>query len=180
MLTVPGGREKDPPHMKIKLTDRLIRTRRPPAIGRLIIADTAVPGLRLRINPASTKNPDGLRYWLLRYGPRQPAERSAVLGPYPALSPAEARRRSTDIGNATTKGIDLLAEEQHQVEERRKEAHYSRGRRGRSRFRHHIYPARGNRLIGEIRRADVVELLARIQHDERRRFRSATATGACS
>ena len=40
--------------MKTKLTDRFIRTRKPPTKGRLIIADTAVPGLSLRINPASS------------------------------------------------------------------------------------------------------------------------------
>jgi hypothetical protein len=48
--------------MKAKLTDRLIRTRKPPAAGRLIITDTVVLGLSLRINAASTKNPDGLRH----------------------------------------------------------------------------------------------------------------------
>ena len=53
--------------MKTKLTNRLILTRKPPASGRLIISDTAVPGLSLRINPGSTQNPKGLRYWLLRY-----------------------------------------------------------------------------------------------------------------
>ena len=56
--------------MKIKLTDRFIRTRKPPAIGgRLIITDIVVRGLSLRINPASSKNPEGLRYWLFRYRP---------------------------------------------------------------------------------------------------------------
>ena len=85
--------------MKIKLTDRFIRTRKPPAIGgRLIITDTVVRGLSLRINPASTKNPEGLRYWLFRYRPRGEGQQSSVLGPYPALSLADARRRAGDIG----------------------------------------------------------------------------------
>ena len=73
--------------MKTKLTDRLIRTRKPPATGRLIIADTAVPGLSLRINPASTKNPDGLRYWL---SPLPPAASGAALHrprPLPRFEP---------------------------------------------------------------------------------------------
>ena len=86
--------------MKTKLTDRLIRTRKPPATGRLIITDTVVSGLSIRINPASTKNPDGLRYWLFRYRPRGQAQRSSVLGPYPALGLADARRRAGDISNA--------------------------------------------------------------------------------
>src|SRR5262249_23263788 len=106
--------------MKIKLTDRLIRTRKPPTAGRLIFTDTVVGGLSLRINPASTKNPEGLRYWFLRYRPRGQAQRSSVLGPYPALSLADARRRAGDIANAATKGIDLLADEERQAEERRK------------------------------------------------------------
>src|SRR6516225_11660416 len=106
--------------MKTKLTDRFIRTRKPPASSRLIITDTALPGLSLRINPASSKNPDGLRYWLLRYRPRHQEQRSTVLGPYPALSLAYARQRAGDIVNAAKKGIDLIAEEKRQAEDRQK------------------------------------------------------------
>jgi Arm DNA-binding domain len=95
--------------MKTKLTDRFIRTRKPPASGRLIMTDTAVPGLSLRINPASTKNPDGLRFWLLRYRPRHQAQRSTVLGPYPPLSLADARQRAGDIVNAAKKVVRALA-----------------------------------------------------------------------
>jgi integrase len=171
--------------MKTKLTDRLIRTRKPPAHGRLIMTDTAVPGLSLRINPASTKNPDGLRYWLLRYRPRYQAQRSTVLGPYPALSLADARQRASDIVNAAKKGIDLLAEEKREAEERRKaearartireigedylthvEGHLRSYRNIDSRFRNHIFPALGNRLIGDVRQADIVELLDKLQHHD--------------
>ena len=169
--------------MKIKLTDRFIRTRKPPAKGRLIITDTALPGLSLRINPASSKNPDGLRYWLLRYRPRHQEQRSTVLGPYPALSLAYARQRAGDIVNVAKKGIDLIAEEKRQAEDRQKAEAMARtisevGNdylahiRGRlksyqnisSRFRNHIFPALGNRLIGEVRRVDIVELLDKLQH----------------
>jgi integrase len=171
--------------MKTKLTDRFIRTRKPPANGRIVIADTAVPGLSLRINPASSKNPDGLRYWLFRYRPRHQARRSTVLGPYPALSLAEARQRAGDISNAANKGIDLLAEEERQAEERRKvearartirevgddylshvEGHLKSYRDINSRFRNHIFPALGHRLIGDVRRADIVELLDKLQHED--------------
>jgi integrase len=170
--------------MKTRLTDRFIRTRKPPATGRFVVTDTAVPGLSLRINPASTKNPDGLRYWLLRYRPRHQVQRSTVLGPYPAVGLADARERAGDIVHAATKGIDLLAEEQRQVEERRKadvrnrtireigdeylthvEKQLKSYRDIRSRFRNHIFPALGHRLIGEVRRADIVELLDKIQHE---------------
>jgi integrase len=167
--------------MKAKLTDRFIRTRKTPATGRLIITDTAVPGLSLRINPASTKNPKGLRYWLLRYRPRHHVQRSTGLGPYPTLSLSEARQRARDIVN---KGIDLVAVEERQAEERRRaegkartirevgedylahvEGHLKSYRDINSRFRNHIFPALGHRLIGEVRRADIVELLDKVQHD---------------
>jgi integrase len=169
--------------MKTKLTDRFIRTRKPPASGRLIITDTALPGLSLRINPASTKNPDGLRYWLLRYRPRHQEQRSTVLGPYPALSLAYARQRAGDIANAAKKGIDLLAEEKRQAEDRQKaearartisevgndylahiKGHLKSYQSISSRFRNHIFPALGSRLIGEVRRGDIVELLDKLQH----------------
>jgi len=171
--------------MKTKLTDRFIRTRKPPASGRLIVTDTAVPGLSLRINPASNKNPEGLRFWLLRYRPRHQARRSSVLGPYPALSLADARQRAGDIVNAANKGIDLLAEEERHAEERRKVEAMARtirevgddylahvkgqlkSYRGvESRFRNHIFPGLGHRLIGDVRRADVVDLLDKLQHND--------------
>jgi integrase len=171
--------------MKTKLTDRFIRTRKPPTTGRLIVTDTAVPGLSLRINPASTKNPDGLRYWLLRYRPRHQARRSTVLGPYPTLTLADARQRAGDVVNAGNKGIDLLAEEEREAKERRKvearartirevgddylahvNGHLKSYRNINSRFRNHIFPALGHRVIGDVRRADIVELLDKIQHDE--------------
>jgi integrase len=168
--------------VKIKLTDRFIRTRKPPSTGRLIITDTVVRGLSLRINPASTKNPEGLRYWLFRYRPRGQGQRSCVLGPYPALGLADARCRAGDIGNAATKGIDLLAAEKRQTEERRKAEARARTvgdvaadylahvkalksyRDIKSRLQNHIFPALGHRLIGDIRQADIVELLDKVQH----------------
>jgi hypothetical protein len=150
--------------MKTKLTDRFVRTRKPPAGGRLIMTDTAVPGLSFRINPASRKNPDGLRYWLLRYHPRHQAQRSTVLGPYPALSLADARQRAADIVNMARKGIDLLAEEKRQAGKKRKaearartiretgedylahvEGRLKSYRNINSRFRNYIFPALGNR-----------------------------------
>ena len=169
--------------MKTKLTDRFIRTRKLPAKGRLIITDAALPGLSLRVNPASRKNPDGLRYWLLRYRPRHQEQRATVLGPYPALSLADARERAGDIVNAAKKGIDLIAEEKRQAEDRQKaearartirdvgndylahiRGHLKSHQSINSHFRHHIFPALGNRLIGEVRRADIVELLDELQH----------------
>jgi integrase len=181
-VSTPPAR-KEIMHMKAKLTDRFIRTRKPHATRRLIVTDTVVSGLTFRINPPSPKNPDGLRYWLFRYRPRRQAQRSSVLGPYPAVSLADARQRAGDIANAAKKGIDLLAEEERQVEEQRKAAARARTVRQvgddylahvkalksyrdiRGRFYNHIFPALGHRLIGEVKQADIVELLDKIQHE---------------
>src|SRR5262249_46592423 len=126
---------------------------------------------------------EGLRYWFLRYRPRGQAQRSSVLGPYPALSLADARRRAGDIANAATKGIDLLADEERQAEERRKAEARARTVREagedylahvkalksyrdiRGRLYNHIFPALGHRLIGQIRQSDIAELLDKVQHD---------------
>ena len=101
------------------------------------------------------------------------------------MSLADARQRAGDIVSAANKGIDLLAEEERQVEERRKaearartiqevgddylahvEGHLKSYRDINSRFRNHIFPALGHRLIGDVQRADIVELLDKIQHDD--------------
>ncbi len=170
--------------MKTKLTDKFLNSARcrPPAEGRVAIADATVPGLALRLNASTTKNPQGLRQWFLRYRPRGQAQRAAVLGHYPALTLANAHERARDILNAARQGVDLLAEEARQAEERKAaEARrrtvrqvaedYLAGIEGKlrsyrdieSRFANHILPRFGDRLIGEVRRGEIVEFLDDLQ-----------------
>jgi integrase len=163
--------------MKIKLTDKYILARKPSANSRLVIADTVVPGLSLRINPAS-------RSWLLRYTPKGRSRCAVGLGTYPAMGLAAARKRAGDIVAAARNGRDLIAEEDRAIEAlRRAEAKAktvevvatdylvdvkTRLRSWRSiesRFKNHILPALGAKAIGEVRRSDIVELLDKMQHE---------------
>ena len=106
--------------MRRKLTDRFIKTLRPPASGRLVVADSEAQGLSLRITPTAAKS------WLVRFRlPRQP-QTACVVGPYPAISLAEARERARDIVTAAKKGRDLPAEEKRLEAERQKAAATSR------------------------------------------------------
>ena len=53
--------------MSIKLTDRFLTSRKPPATGRAIYTDSTVPGLAFRVSASTARNPEGRRDWLLRY-----------------------------------------------------------------------------------------------------------------
>jgi integrase len=168
--------------MSKRLTDRYIQSLRPPEVGRLVVADAAVEGLSLRITPK------GSRSWLLRYRPRGQKQQAIVLGPYPTVSLAEARERGAAVVAAAKKGQDLIelerqrAEEQRRAKERARtlrqvaqdyvahcKANLKSARQIDSWMRNHILPAIGDRVIGELRRADIVELLDRLEHQARLR-----------
>src|SRR6516225_8307470 len=102
--------------MRHRLTDRYLQTVRATS-GRLVVADTEVTGLTLRVTP------NGTRSFVVRYRPRRQAQRNFTIpGTYPALSLADARQRARDIVAAAKRGIDLIAEEQGQEIERQKAA----------------------------------------------------------
>ena len=159
-----------------RLTDRYIQSLKPPATGRLVVADAAVEGLNLRITAK------GARSWLVRYRPRQRPQRGAVLGPYPVIKLADARRRATEIVSAAKKGIDLLEEEAKQAATLKRAKARARlirdicdeflkgceklksFRQRKSYMKNHVLPAIGNRVVEDIRRADIVELLDELEH----------------
>jgi integrase len=148
-----------------------------PASGRrLVVPDAATPGLVLRI----TEN--GAMSWLVRYRPKGQAQKGATLGPYPTITLADARERALEIVAAAKKGRDLIEEEERQKEAKerararartmaevapdflRASEHLKSYRQRKSYMNNHILPAMGNRPVGEVRRADVVELLDEIEH----------------
>jgi hypothetical protein len=166
--------------MSHRLTDRYLQTVRAPATGRLVVADTEVTGLTLRVTP------NGTRSFVVRYRPRRQAQRNFTIpGTYPALSLAEARQRARDIVAAAKRGIDLIAEEKIQEAERQKaeatartirelaaeyverhcKPHQRRWRDQELRLNNHVIPALGDRAAASIRRADIVELLDGLQHE---------------
>jgi integrase len=163
--------------MGIKLTDRFLASRKAPLKGRSIYTDSIVPGLTFRVSAATASNPSGRRDWLLRYRPRRQRQRAAGLGSYPAVSLAKARERAGEIIAAAKRGIDLIAAEERDAEARHAAeskaqplceiaiAYLENVKRLRSwrdiesRTRCHIIPKFGDKPIGEITRADVVEFL---------------------
>src|SRR5690348_13264502 len=161
--------------MAKRLTDKFLTSLKAQATGRLAIADSVVPGLCMRVTQK------GAMSWLVRYRPRRQAQRGVVLGPYhprgQGISLADARQRATEIIAAAKRGVDLIEEEARRAEaiERAKAKTRSVAQVGedflkagerlkshrqrKSYFRNHILPAIGDRIVADIKRADVVELL---------------------
>jgi integrase len=170
--------------MTVKLTDRFLTSRKAPAAGRLTFTDRTVPGLAFRVSACTTFNPEGRRDWLLRYRPRRQAQKAVALGAYPAVSLSKARQRAGEIIAAANRGVDLIAVEEHEAEARRAaeakarplseiaSAYLDSVKRLRSwrsiesRTRCHIIPKLGNKPIGEVTRADVVEFLDDLERAE--------------
>jgi integrase len=170
--------------MSVKLTDRFLTSRKAPPTGRAIYTDATVPGLAFRVGAGTTFNPEGRRDWLLRYRPRRQAQKAVGLGTYPALSLAQARQRAGEIITAAKRGVDLIALEEHEVEARRIAEAKARPlseiaaaylhsvkclrswRSIESRIRCHIIPKLGNKPIGEVMRADVVEFLDDLERED--------------
>lgn len=171
--------------MRKKLNDLFVRTRKPPPSGRLVIVDTDVRGLALRITSK------GARSWLIRYRikgeprlpERAPRQRSVVME---KATLAEARQRAREIIAAAKRGVDLLAEEKREALERAIAAasgrtvhelateyvdkhckpHQRRWRDTELRLNNHVLPTLGDKMVGEVRRADVVELLDLLEHEK--------------
>jgi integrase len=163
--------------MKAKLTDRFLSSRKAPPTGRVIYTDATVPGLAFRVSAATKSNPEGRRDWLLRYRPRRQAQKAVAIGAYPAVSLSKARQRAGEIVAAAKCGIDLVAVEERQAEARRaalakarplseianayleRVKHLRSWRSIESHTRCHIIPKLGNKCVGEVTRADVVDFL---------------------
>jgi hypothetical protein len=165
--------------MKHKLTDRYLQTVKAPPTGRLVVADTEVKGLSVRITP------NGTRTFLVRYRLPKQAQRSyTVPGTYPATTLAEARQRARDVVAAAKRGLDLVAEEERAAAARQKteatartvseliaeyvekqcRPHHRSWRGVELLLLNHVAPVLGSRPANSIRRADIVELLDGLQH----------------
>ena len=164
--------------MRNKLTDRYLQSLKPPAAGRLEIVDTDAPGLVLRVTP------NGIKSWAIRYTPKGFGQERDTYGTYPAVSLGAARQRARDISAAAARGIDLPAAEQREREDQRKsdnrphtvgdllDEYVDRYCKPNQRkwtltarmFDSHVKPEIGRKPLGELRRADIVELLDDLQN----------------
>ena len=170
--------------MTIKLTDRFITSRKAPLTGRAVYTDATVPGLAFRVSASTPSNPAGRRDWLLRYRPRGQQQKAVALGAYPAVSLSMARQRAGEVVAAAKRGVNLIeAEERETALQRAAEAkarplseiantyldtvkHLRSWRDIESRTRCHIIPKLGNKAVGEVTRADVVDFLDRLEREE--------------
>ena len=169
--------------MTIKLTDRFLTSRKAPVTGRAVYTDTTVPGLAFRVSASTPSNPAGRRDWLLRYRPRGQQQKAVALGTYPAVSLSMARQRAGEVVSAAKRGIDLIeVEERETAAQRAAEAkarplseianaylatakHLRSWRSIESRTRCHIIPKLGNKSVGEVTRADIVEFLDGLERE---------------
>jgi integrase len=170
--------------MTIKLTDRFLTSRKAPLTGRAVYTDTTVPGLAFRVSAGTPSNPAGRRDWLLRYRPRGQQQKAVALGAYPAVSLSMARQRAGEVVAAAKRGVNLIeVEERETATQRAAEAkarplseianayldtvkHLRSWRDIESRIRCHIIPKLGNKAVGEVTRADVVDFLDRLEREE--------------
>jgi integrase len=170
--------------MTIKLTDRFLTSRKAPVAGRAIYTDSSLPGLAFRVGAKTAGNPEGRRDWLLRYRPRGQEQRAVALGTYPAVSLSNARQRTGEIVAAAKRGVDLIASEKREAEAARVAEAKARPlseianayldstkprlrswRSIESRTRCHIIPKLGNKSVGEVTRADIVEFLDGLERE---------------
>ncbi len=162
--------------MKAKLTDAFVKNIAPPTSGRLDVVDETTPGLVLRVTVS------GVKSWSIRYRPKGGAQLREGYGTYPQTSLGDARARAKAISAAAAIGRDLVAEEAAAAAARAEEearaktladvvadyikAHVAKTRKAdvtEKLFANHIVPKLGKKTVGELRRADVVELLDSLQ-----------------
>jgi integrase len=166
--------------MKKRLNDRFLQAVAAPITGRAVYIDTEASGLELRVSP------DGGKAWSIRYRPRGRDRRRTTYGAYPVISLKEARTRAKEVAAAAARGVDLPQQEEREREEEHKAAkrphtvgdlldryvaEYCKTNQRKWQlvermFDMHVKPARidarplGQKPLAELRRADLVELVA--------------------
>lgn len=164
---------------RVRLTDRLLQTTKPPESGRIELTDEATPGLEFRVTA------NGARSWRLHYRVKgREGLQRATIGPYPSISLADARRRARAIYDAAKQGVDLPEQEKRAAEDDERSAkrpatvakllsryveEYCKTNQRRWQtvermFSAHVEPAIGAKALDEVRRADIVELLDDLQN----------------
>lgn len=88
------------------LTDRTLRSLKPPAEGRITLSDGTVPGLQFRLTSG------GVGTWSLMINTTG-KKRRFTIGPYPGVGLAEARKRATELRVKALDGYDPVAERRH-------------------------------------------------------------------
>ncbi len=161
------------------LTIRKIETTKP---GPKSIALSDGLGLELRISP------NGSRGWRLRYTRPNGKRNMMSLGSYPEVSLAEAREKRTDARRLLAKGIDpvehrkeeklelqqahthtvrALAKEWHDTMRHRWKANSRRAEQCWGALERHVFPYVGSRRLDSITPLEWLELLRRLEVQEK-------------
>ncbi|MDE9449979.1 site-specific integrase [Aliiroseovarius sp. Z3] len=89
--------------MKKELTDRFLRSLKPPATGRVEISDTRRPGLRFRLSET------GRAVWMYEKRIKGGLKRKHTLGTWPEpIGLSEARAMALELEAEAAKGIDRI------------------------------------------------------------------------
>ncbi|CDK99965.1 Putative prophage CPZ-55 integrase [Magnetospirillum gryphiswaldense MSR-1 v2] len=166
---------------RIEFTDRYLKGLKSTAT-RYSKTDLSCPGLMIRVTP------NGVKSWSIQYRPKGQAQRKATYGTYPEVSLKDARARAKALTAAAAVGRDLMAEEAaaaaaaiaKAAEDLARSrtvaatvedyvAGYCRPnqrqwKQTEAMLRNHVVPKIGKKLLVELRRADVVELMDDLQH----------------
>ncbi|MCZ6873512.1 MAG: integrase arm-type DNA-binding domain-containing protein [bacterium] len=149
---------------KVTLTTRWVASVKPPPTGRIDYFDTKQPGIGLRVASSGHKT------WFIMYRSGRRLRR-LTLGPYPAISLADARNQALDARHAVAKGEDPavhkqasrgappLAEVAEQYIEKYARVHKKSWRDDARLLQKEVIPHWGKRKARDIARRDVLALL---------------------
>jgi integrase len=149
--------------MSQKLTDKLVKSLRPPSSGNVIHYDSAIAGFGCRVTAA------GNRAFVINYRRKADGvEKRHTIGAFPVWSVAAAREEAARLKRAIDGGADPVGEQRGQREaptvndlcDRFEEEHLPRKRPSTARdyrlfLRSHIRPALGQRKVATLAFADV-------------------------
>lgn len=91
--------------MHIDLTDRKLKSLTPPEAGRIEVSDAKRKGLRFRLSAS------GRGVWMYEKRIKGGSKRKFTLGPWPAVSLADARAQALELEAEAARGVDRVAEQ---------------------------------------------------------------------
>jgi integrase len=163
------------PALARALTDSTIKGIKPPATGRVEVADLRCAGLSFRITAA------GVRSWSFRFrDPQSGKDARSTIGHYPDIPLGKAREAADSLRGKVAKGVNPIVEKRRDrreassktfqaLSDRYMEEHARRFKRSADaderNLRLHILPKWGKRRYDHIERADVIELVEGIIKD---------------
>ena len=154
--------------MPVNLTDSGVSAAKT-VTGRLELRDKKVRGLALRVTPKGAKS------WSCQYYVRNQHRTARVtIGPYPAVSLADARKRAREIMGAVATGSNPAAERRDRanrvvlgealdlyINDYCKPRLRSAGEIGRS-LRKELLPSLGSRALADVKRRDLAVVISRV------------------